>query len=141
MRKQKAQISCAVTAVTAQLMSAFVFAKKIVQSLFFLSLYQSYVVAQPGLCRSLSETQETGFPATQLKFCYYIPWVRIWKVFSGQCPWCCIFCCQAADAARTVATHCEVKTYEPRCEKTGFRGFRPGLTQTGLYNQRRWLES
>ena len=28
-----------------------------------------------------------------------------------------------------------VVKYEPRCEKTGPRGFRPGLTQTGLYNQ------
>ena len=25
-------------------------------------------------------------------------------------------------------------THEPRCEKTGLRGFRPGPTQTGLYN-------
>ena len=31
--------------------------------------------------------------------------------------------------------------YEPRCEKTGLRGFRPGPTQTGLYNNRRWLEA
>ena len=30
---------------------------------------------------------------------------------------------------------------EPRCEKTGFRGFRPGSTQTGLYSHRRWLEA
>ena len=30
---------------------------------------------------------------------------------------------------------------EPRCEKTGLRGFRPGPTQTGLYNHRRWLEA
>ena len=30
---------------------------------------------------------------------------------------------------------------EPRCEKTGLRGFRPGLTQTGLYSHRRWLET
>ena len=30
---------------------------------------------------------------------------------------------------------------EPRCEKTGLRGARPGLTQTGLYNHRRWLEA
>ena len=29
---------------------------------------------------------------------------------------------------------------EPRCEKNGLRGFRPGPTQTGLYNNRRWLE-
>ena len=26
--------------------------------------------------------------------------------------------------------------YEPRCEKTGLRGFRPGPTQTGLYSYR-----
>ena len=31
--------------------------------------------------------------------------------------------------------------YEPRCEKTGLRGFRPGPTQTGLYNDRRLLEA
>ena len=26
---------------------------------------------------------------------------------------------------------------EPRCEKTGLRGFRPGPTQTGLYSHRK----
>ena len=31
--------------------------------------------------------------------------------------------------------------YEPRCEKTGLRGVRPGPTQTGLYSHRRWLEA
>ena len=31
--------------------------------------------------------------------------------------------------------------YEPRSEKTGLRGFRPGPTQTGLYSHRRWLEA
>ena len=30
-------------------------------------------------------------------------------------------------------------SYEPRCEKIGLRGFRPGSTQTGLYSHRRWL--
>ena len=30
---------------------------------------------------------------------------------------------------------------EPRCEKTGLRGFRPGPTQTRLYSHRRWLET
>ena len=30
---------------------------------------------------------------------------------------------------------------EPRYEKTGLRGFRPGLTQTRLYSYRRWLEA
>ena len=30
---------------------------------------------------------------------------------------------------------------EPRFEKTGLRGFRPGPTETGLYSSRRWLEA
>ena len=30
---------------------------------------------------------------------------------------------------------------EPRSEKTGLRGFRPGPTQTRLYNHTRWLEA
>ena len=35
----------------------------------------------------------------------------------------------------------EICTNEPRCEKTGLRGFRPGPTQIGLYCHRRWLET
>ena len=31
--------------------------------------------------------------------------------------------------------------FEPRCEKTGLRGFRPGPTQTGLHSNVRWLEA
>ena len=31
-------------------------------------------------------------------------------------------------------------SYEPRCEKTGLRGFRPGPTQTRLYSHSRLLE-
>ena len=31
----------------------------------------------------------------------------------------------------------DYQSIEPRCEKTGLRGFRPGPTQTGLYNNRR----
>ena len=31
--------------------------------------------------------------------------------------------------------------YEPRRQKTGLRGFRPGPTQTGLYSCWRWLET
>ena len=34
-----------------------------------------------------------------------------------------------------------VRTYEPRSEKTGLRGIRPGPTQTGLYNHNKWLEA
>ena len=30
---------------------------------------------------------------------------------------------------------------EPRCEKTGLRGFRPGPKQTRLHSDRRWLEA
>ena len=30
-----------------------------------------------------------------------------------------------------------VESSEPRSEKTGLRGFRPGPTQTGLYSDRR----
>ena len=33
-----------------------------------------------------------------------------------------------------------IPIFEPRCEKTGLRGFRPGPTQTGLYSHSRWLE-
>ena len=33
------------------------------------------------------------------------------------------------------------KANEPRCEKTGLRGFRPGPTQTRLCNHTKWLEA
>ena len=38
-------------------------------------------------------------------------------------------------------TVCLCVINEPRCEKTGLRGFRPGPTQTGLYSHRRWIEA
>ena len=31
--------------------------------------------------------------------------------------------------------------YEPRFEKTGLQGFRPGPTQTRLHRNRKWLEA
>ena len=34
-----------------------------------------------------------------------------------------------------------LSTYEPRCEKTSLPCFRPGPTQTRLYNNSRWLEA
>ena len=37
--------------------------------------------------------------------------------------------------------HSSCKTNEPRREKTGLRGFRPGPTQTGLYKLRKELEA
>ena len=36
---------------------------------------------------------------------------------------------------------CDKPKVEPRSEKTGLLGLRPGLTQTGLYNHRRSLEA
>ena len=35
----------------------------------------------------------------------------------------------------------DVGVCEPRCVKTGLRGFQLGPTQTRLYSQRRWLEA
>ena len=51
-----------------------------------------------------------------------------------------------ADELRSVSTGVNAGRFvgtllESRCEKTGLRGFRPGLTQTGLYSHRRWLEA
>ena len=40
----------------------------------------------------------------------------------------------------TVCSLYNLSLYEPRCEKTGLGGFRPGPTQTSLYSQRRWLD-
>ena len=34
-----------------------------------------------------------------------------------------------------------IVTNEPRRQKTGLWGFRPGLTQTGLCSHRKWLET
>ena len=41
----------------------------------------------------------------------------------------------------TLGLDSQVKSIEPRSEKTGLRGFRPGPTQTGMYSHRRWLET
>ena len=52
-----------------------------------------------------------------------------------------------SDLSMTLLTHSgtyPIKgmfVYEPRSEKTGLRGFRPGPTQIRLYSYRRWLEA
>ena len=46
--------------------------------------------------------------------------------------------CQLAVSVMTLMSHYIIK-FEPRCEKNGLRGLRPGLTLTKLYNHRRWL--
>ena len=43
--------------------------------------------------------------------------------------------------AQTIFLVMSLILYEPRYEKTGLRGFHTGLTQTGLYSHRRWLEA
>ena len=48
----------------------------------------------------------------------------------------CVYCVEVRNGNRK-----DQNTYEPRCKKTGIRGFRPGPTQTGLYSHRRWLEA
>ena len=47
------------------------------------------------------------------------------------------------DGTKLVTSMPEVKTrrIEPRSEKTGLRGFRPGPTQIGLYSYRKRLEA
>ena len=42
---------------------------------------------------------------------------------------------------RTIFSAIDYSLFEPRSEKTGLRGFRPGSTQTRLYGHRRWLEA
>ena len=42
---------------------------------------------------------------------------------------------------KTLIVIVRMHTFEPVHEKTNNLGFRPGLTQTGLYKHRRWLEA
>ena len=58
------------------------------------------------------------------------------QVFSRQCSYVnvCILVC--VSVCKCV---CVQDAIEPRCEKTGL--LRPGLTQTGLYSHRKWLEA
>ena len=56
--------------------------------------------------------------------------------------------CTSTSGSTTHCPMCNTETgncvgkYEPRCERPGLRGFRPGPTQSGLYSHsRRWLEA
>ena len=55
---------------SAKLISVFVFATRIVNSLYFLNPKPSSVIVQPGLCRTWSETPKTGFLTSRLKSCH-----------------------------------------------------------------------
>ena len=48
---------------------------------------------------------------------------------------------KSGDPASPASDACSMFVIEPRCENTGLRGLRPGPTQIGLYNNRRWLEA
>ena len=48
---------------------------------------------------------------------------------------------QGAKLALDLPTKFSMISFEPRSEKTGLRGSRPGPTQTGLCSHRRWLEA
>ena len=118
--KTKTQISFVVTA---KLISVFVFATKIVQSLYFLNpkfqasshllwLYSPVCVGPGRKPRRLFFSQRGSNS-------FYFQWICFLAI-----------------------SPCQIRGLnEPRHEKTGLRGFRPGPTQTGLYSHRSWLET
>ena len=116
--KTKTQISFAVTA---KLISAFVFATWIVQSLSFLNpkfQVPSHLLwlRSPVCVGTWSETPKTGFLTSRLILLYvYQCWVMLHIILQ--------------------------LLSKPRREKTGLRGFRPGPTQTGLRNYSMRLET
>ena len=58
-----------ISLVVMKLISVFVLATLIAQFLYFLyTEFQACMIAQPGLCRTLSETQKTGFLVARLIF-------------------------------------------------------------------------
>ena len=51
------------------------------------------------------------------------------------------FACPTIYAESSIKVQLTVEVIaEPRYEKTGLRGLRPGPTQNGLHSHRRWLE-
>ena len=89
------------------------------------SLYPSSVVVQPGLCRTWSETPKTGFLRTRLIYS-----LQNYSKFHRH-----------IHVLFPFFVSMQASTLEPRCEKTGLWGFRPGPTQTGLCSHTRWLEA
>ena len=50
-------------------------------------------------------------------------------------------CGSVRQRGNTQSLYTGILVCEPGLEKTCLRGFRPGLTQTRLYNHRRWLDA
>ena len=127
----------------AQLICVFVFATHIVQSLYFLNpkfqasshllwLYSPVCVGAGRKPRRPVFSQR-GSNISSFMYMY-------WVYFDNTCfkftvCFLCLF--QFMDSSNSQG----IIKYEPRSEKTGLRGFRPGPTQTGLYCHRRWLEA
>ena len=82
--------------------------------------------AHTGLCRTWSETPNTGFLASRLNFDSNPYNSRLHAYFDSF-----EYCYETT----------EYKTFEPVHEKTNNLGFRPGPTQTSLYSHRRNPES
>ena len=80
------------------------------------SLLPCSVAVQPGLCRNWSETPKTVFLTTRL----------IWKLKTDQ----------TGQLPRLIQI-----SHSLHCEENGLRGFRPGPTQSRLYNHTRLLEA
>ena len=96
------------------------------------SLLPYSVTVQPGLCQTWSETPKTGFLRTRLILCLLIYSKRRRQKSKLVC-----LCFKFIVISQTTALKDYQSIYEPRCEKTGLRDFRPGPTQTGLYSHRR----
>ena len=154
--KTKTQISFAVTA---KLFSDFVFAVRIVQFLFHLNKKfqaSSHLLSLCSLVR-VGPGRKPGRPVFSQRGSYvYMSYhgkihrqivggayethffmmtaVRKWKIAAFFLPvW------NSSNLGQNDSPQ-NNERLEPRSEKTGLRGFRPGSTQTGLYNYRRWLE-
>ena len=59
---------------------------------------------------------------------------------SGCLGWAALFYCGTPWAFHIIILG-SLNWFEPRYEKTGILGFRPGPTQTRLYSHKRWLEA
>ena len=81
--KTKPQINCAVTA---QLISAFVFATRIAQFLFFLSFKPLSKTVHASLCKAWSETRRPGFSRRGSLRCIFCPRVlfRSWDILESK---------------------------------------------------------
>ena len=146
--KTKAQISFAVTA---KLISAFVFVTRTVQFLYFLNpkfpVSRHLLCLYSPVCVGPVRKPHCWFSheAAHLLTKYLNGFVKILSQavsFSPLLPACCIGS-MIKDAAGCSCNMCRLHSYkcEHVHEKTNHLEFRPGPTQTGLYSHRSRLDS